>query len=77
MQTEGKQTDEIMGIVKPDNTENTDNSNDDVILSDSIEGLISSNPTEKMVTEEKMLNYLEKNIWISSSRYSIVLQWRD
>lgn len=51
-----------MGIVKPDNTENTDNSNDDVILSDSIEGLISSNPTEKMVTEEKMLNYLEKNI---------------
>ena len=27
-----------MGIVKPDNTENTDNSNDDVILSDSIEG---------------------------------------
>ena len=62
MQTEGKQTDEIMGIVKPDNTENTDNSNDDVILSDSIEVLISSNPAEKMVTEEKMLNYLEKNI---------------
>lgn len=50
MQTEGKQTDEIMGIVKSDNTENTDNSNDDVILSDSIEGLISSNSTEKMVT---------------------------
>lgn len=50
MQTEGKQTDEIMGIVKPDKTENTDNSNDDVILSDSIEGLISSNSTEKMVT---------------------------
>lgn len=62
MQTEGKQTDEIMGIVKPDNTENTDNSNDDIILSDSIEVLISSNPAEKMVTEEKMLNYLEKNI---------------
>ena len=62
MQTEGKQTDEIMGVVKPDNTENTDNSNDDVILSDSIEVLISSNPAEKMVTEEKMLNYLEKNI---------------
>ena len=51
-----------MGIVKPDNTENTDNSNDDIILSDSIEVLISSNPAEKMVTEEKMLNYLEKNI---------------
>ena len=51
-----------MGIVKPDNTGNTDNSNDDVILSDSIEGLISSNSTEKMVTQEKMLNYLEKNI---------------